>query len=61
MGLAAGLLVESERDASGKLCGYTDRYLRVLFDGQDSLKGNLVGLLLEEAQSDKMRGAADGC
>jgi threonylcarbamoyladenosine tRNA methylthiotransferase MtaB len=36
-------LVERERDKpSGKLCGYTERYLHVLFDGPDTLAGRIA-------------------
>ena len=56
LGCDAEVLVESERDVSGKLCGYTDRYIRVLFDGPDALQGELATVTLEEARADTMLG-----
>ena len=56
IGCEVEVLVESERDPSGTLCGYTDRYIRVVFDGPDSLKGTLVRVVLERATPEKMRG-----
>jgi len=50
------VLVESQRDLSGSLCGYTDRYIRVVFDGADSLKGTLARVMLERATPEKMKG-----
>lgn len=39
------VLVESHRDkTTGKLSGYTDKYVRMTFDGPDSLKGKLVSI-----------------
>ncbi|MBM4036624.1 MAG: radical SAM protein [Planctomycetes bacterium] len=36
-------LVESQRDPrTGLLCGYTERYVRTLFDGPDQLRGTIV-------------------
>lgn len=56
IGARVEVLVESQRDPSDKLCGYTDRYVKVLFDGPDSLKGEMMEVLLQEAEPDKMRG-----
>jgi len=43
-------LVESRREkASGLLCGYTERYVRVCFDGPDSLKGEIVAVAAASA------------
>ena len=59
-GREAEVLVESERDPSGKLCGYTDRYIRVLFDGPDRLMGGLATVTLEKARHDWMGGVMSG-
>jgi len=58
LGAGAEVLVEARRDRSGKLCGYTDRYVKVLFEGPDSLKGRFVTVFLEDAQPETMRGSA---
>ncbi|HUW30068.1 MAG TPA: tRNA (N(6)-L-threonylcarbamoyladenosine(37)-C(2))-methylthiotransferase MtaB [Planctomycetota bacterium] len=60
VGCEADVLVESERDPSGKLCGYTDRYIRVVFDGPDTLKGTLARVLLEQGSPEKMKGRIMG-
>jgi threonylcarbamoyladenosine tRNA methylthiotransferase MtaB len=40
------VLVENTRDhVTGKLCGYTDNYVRVLINGPDRLMGNFIFLL----------------
>ena len=47
------VLVESQRDKNtGMLTGYTDRYVRVLLDGPDSLKGKLTPVIIEPLDSD---------
>jgi len=56
VGCEADVLVESERDPSGKLCGYTDRYIRVVFDGPDALMGELPTVLLERSTAERMKG-----
>jgi len=46
------VLIESRRDRStGLLTGYTDRYVRVLTDGPDSLKNRLVSVSHREGRS----------
>jgi len=50
------VLVEAERHASGGLCGYTERYVKVVFDGPDALKGDLVTVRLQKAEAGKMHG-----
>ncbi|MFH1732626.1 MAG: MiaB/RimO family radical SAM methylthiotransferase [Planctomycetota bacterium] len=50
VGQTVDVLVETTRDRSGKLCGYTARYLRVLFDGDDSLKGEIVPVRITDAE-----------
>ncbi len=39
-------LIENERDDSGLLKGFTDNYIPVLIDGDDSLKNNVVSVEL---------------
>ena len=56
VGETADVLVETSRDRSGKLCGYTGRYLRVLFDGGDSLKGEVVPVAIAAAEPDALFG-----
>jgi threonylcarbamoyladenosine tRNA methylthiotransferase MtaB len=42
VGRTVAPLVESQRDPrTGLLCGYTERYVRTLFDGPDQLKGTI--------------------
>ena len=38
----AEVLLEDKRSICGRLQGYTDRYIKVLMDGPDSLKGKFV-------------------
>ncbi|MFN3533182.1 MAG: tRNA (N(6)-L-threonylcarbamoyladenosine(37)-C(2))-methylthiotransferase MtaB [Candidatus Brocadia sp.] len=46
----AEVLVETERDPkTNKLCGYTERYIKVLFDGPDTIKNSIVSVQIEEA------------
>ena len=46
----AEVLVEAERDAkTNKLCGYSERYIRVLFDGTDTMKNTIVFVRVEDA------------
>ncbi len=43
IGSKIGVLVESARDKkSGQLCGYSDRYMKVLFDGADNFMNEIV-------------------
>ena len=80
VGETVDVLVETERDASGRhstsscrpvfdpeaqtrrepvegrLCGYTDRYLRVLFDGSDDLRGRIVPVRIERAEPEALLG-----
>jgi threonylcarbamoyladenosine tRNA methylthiotransferase MtaB len=42
------ILVEGTRDKkTGKLCGYSDRYIKVLFDGTDDLMNEIVDVHVE--------------
>ncbi|HUS59041.1 MAG TPA: tRNA (N(6)-L-threonylcarbamoyladenosine(37)-C(2))-methylthiotransferase MtaB [Planctomycetota bacterium] len=45
------VLVESQRDARGRLCGYTREYIRVEFDGPDDLMGRLPRVRLGSSLS----------
>ncbi|MEA3560567.1 MAG: tRNA (N(6)-L-threonylcarbamoyladenosine(37)-C(2))-methylthiotransferase MtaB [Candidatus Omnitrophota bacterium] len=43
------VLVESKRDkATGLLCGYTGTYIRVLFDGSETLKNDIVTIKISD-------------
>jgi len=45
-----GVLVESKKERhSGKLTGYSDNYIKVIFDGPDSLMKKIVPVRIEEA------------
>lgn len=45
----ADVLVEVERDTkTNKLCGYSERYIKVLFDGPDTLKNTITSVRIEE-------------
>jgi threonylcarbamoyladenosine tRNA methylthiotransferase MtaB len=44
-----GVLVEAERDhKTNQLCGYTERYIKVLFDGSETAKNSIVSVRIEE-------------
>ena len=43
------VLVEAERDhKTNQLCGYSERYIKVLFDGPDTIKNTIVSVRIEE-------------
>ncbi|MDP3730637.1 MAG: tRNA (N(6)-L-threonylcarbamoyladenosine(37)-C(2))-methylthiotransferase MtaB [Candidatus Omnitrophota bacterium] len=43
------VLVESKREKhSGRLTGYSDNYIKVIFDGPDSIMGKIVSVRIEE-------------
>ncbi|MGQ3686279.1 MAG: tRNA (N(6)-L-threonylcarbamoyladenosine(37)-C(2))-methylthiotransferase MtaB [Candidatus Loosdrechtia sp.] len=45
----AEVLVETERDpTTNKLCGYSERYLKVFFDGPDTIKNTIVPVRIQE-------------
>ena len=47
-------LIESQRDkATGLLTGYTDTYIRVLLEGEDNLKNNIVPAKIVEVTEEK--------
>ena len=53
LGQGAYPLVEHRRDkATGRLAGWTERYVRVLFDGPDDLMGKIVPVLAARATTD---------
>ena len=48
IGRKISILVENTRDKqTGKLCGYSDRYIKVLFDGSDDLMNEIVDVHVE--------------
>jgi len=50
IGRNISILVEGTRDKkTGKLCGYSDRYIKVLFDGVDDLMNKIVDVYVERA------------
>ena len=50
-------LVESRRDQrTGLLCGYTERYVRTLFDGPEGLGGRIVEVLARTASGHGVEG-----
>jgi len=50
IGRNISILVEGTRDKkTGKLCGYSDRYIKVLFDGTDDLMNEIVDINVERA------------
>jgi len=51
MGKIARVLVEDKRDKQNFLQGYTDRYIKVLIDGPDSVKTRLLTCRLTHAPS----------
>ncbi|MBT3879242.1 MAG: TRAM domain-containing protein [Candidatus Scalindua sp.] len=43
IGRNINILVKNTRDQkTGKLCGYSDRYIKVIFDGSDDLMNEIV-------------------
>ena len=53
-------LVEHQRDGrSGKLCGRTERYLQVIFDGPDNLMGRIVPVRAAHATPEALHGCAE--
>ncbi len=57
LGETVEVLTETSRDRSGRLCGYTSRYLRVLFDGPDELRGCFASVAVERAKPGSLFGA----
>ncbi|GJQ57476.1 MAG: tRNA (N(6)-L-threonylcarbamoyladenosine(37)-C(2))-methylthiotransferase MtaB [Candidatus Scalindua sp. AMX11] len=53
VGRSVSALVEDKRErGTGKLCGYSDRYLRVVFDGDDKLMNTIVDVEVEKVFPD---------
>ncbi len=50
VGETVGVLVETSRDRFGRLCGFTGRYLRVVFDGPDELRGRILPVRIARAE-----------
>ncbi|GJQ23333.1 tRNA (N(6)-L-threonylcarbamoyladenosine(37)-C(2))-methylthiotransferase MtaB [Candidatus Brocadia sapporoensis] len=49
LGAYAEVLVEKERDSkTNKLCGYSERYIKVLFEGPDTIKNSMVSVRIED-------------
>jgi threonylcarbamoyladenosine tRNA methylthiotransferase MtaB len=49
VGKTINILVEGTRDKkTGKLCGYSDRYIRALFNGTNELMNNIVNVHVEK-------------
>jgi len=49
LGRVVEVLVESKRDKhSGRLTGYTDNYIKVMFDGPDSIMKTIAPVKIEE-------------
>ena len=52
-------LVESRRDRdTGRLCGYTERYMKVLFEGPDALMNRIVPVRVQEATAPALHAEA---
>jgi len=56
LGETLSVLVETSRDRTGKLGGYTDRYVRVRFDGPDKLRGRIVSVAVSKAEPGALLG-----
>jgi threonylcarbamoyladenosine tRNA methylthiotransferase MtaB len=56
VGRTVDVLVETSRDRSGRLCGYTNRYLRARFDGPDELGGRIVPVVVTGAEPAALSG-----
>jgi len=57
VGRTVEALVETRRDSrTGLLCGYTERYVRVFFEGPDELAGSLANVEVQEATPRGVRG-----
>lgn len=51
-------LVEHDRDRkTGRLCGYTERYMKVIFDGGDELAGRIVNVSIDSCDARAMYGS----
>jgi len=60
VGKSVEVLAEGQRDPeTGKLAGYTARYVRVLFDGPDRLMNEFIRARVREVRPDAAYGVAD--
>jgi len=60
LGQDLGVLVETRRDRlSGWLCGYSDNYIRVQFQGDDSLMKRIVPVKIDDVNLIRTLGACD--
>jgi len=50
------VLVEKKRNRENLLCGFTDNYISVVFDGDDTLMGQIVSVNLKEIQNNTVFG-----
>lgn len=57
VGQTLEVVVETPRDDSGRLSGIADNYLRVLFEGPDELRGQLVPVTVTRARGSEVIGA----
>ena len=57
LGRKARVLVENNRDKkTGMLTGYTDTYIKVLFNGEDSLKNRIIDIKINKVLIDRITG-----
>ena len=56
IGSTRPVLVESKRDRSGLLKGFTDNYIPVFFQGEDVIQNSIVHVQLESADATKIYG-----
>ncbi len=56
LGSIRPLLVENSRDNTGRLKGFTDNYIPVVFEGEDILKNSLLQVKLETAEHTALHG-----
>ena len=57
VGRDVSILVENTRDKkTGKLCGYSDRYIKVLFDGPDDLMNEIADVHVERVLPQSVMG-----
>ncbi len=60
VGREISILVENTRDKkTGKLCGYSDRYIKTLFDGPDDLMNEIVDVHVERVLPQFVMGTSD--
>ncbi len=61
VGREVTVLVESQRDRrTGQLCGYSERYVRVFFDGSDDLRGRMAAVQVRQAMARGVSGELAG-